>query len=134
MRNKKAVDKATIAWWAELKNYKKDNWCCTLLKESAMEEHFKFEFEDVVRIKFDINFCCHCGSPVREGVTREKDGKEDWCCRLLRNINLERIEFRRAGAALSPVQFNHCFYCGKELKKQNDEGKAERKEKDDKRG
>lgn len=133
MSHKKAVDKATVKWWEEFRNHKKDNWCCTLLKESALEEHLKFEFDDIVPVKFDINFCCHCSAPVKEGLAKEKPLKEDWCCRFLRNLNLERIEFRRAGAALSPIQVNYCLFCGRELKKQSDEGKAEKREKDDKR-
>lgn len=133
MSNKKIVDRATVTWWKELTQYKIDNWCCNLLKEGAVEEHLKLDFENFVRHNFGVNYCCDCGSSLKEGSVKERPGKEEWCCRVMKNLNLERIEFRRAGKELAPVRINYCFFCGKELKKQNNEGKAPNRERDDKR-
>ncbi|MBZ0155557.1 MAG: hypothetical protein K8I29_04990 [Alphaproteobacteria bacterium] len=133
MRNNKSVDRKTIAWWTELDHYKKENGCCTLLKEGAVEEHLKLAFDEIIPVKFGVNYCCQCGSPLKRGFEKRPEGKEDWCCRVMRTLNIEQIEFSGTGRERATTPVTHCFHCGREFKKQSDGGKAQSKEKDDKR-
>ncbi len=131
------MDKSTVVLWKELKQCKTDIWCCNILKEGALEEHLKLAFDDIVPIKFGVNYCCHCGTPVKDGYEKEEAGqeikKEEWCCRVMRALNFEKLVFTRTGKEVSTLQVSHCFHCGKELKKHSGEGKTQNREKDDKR-
>ena len=133
MKKDRTGEKETVVWWEELKSYKKDNWCCSVLKEGAVEEHLKFEFDDAVPVKFNVNYCCHCGKPVREGFKPKKEGKEDWCCRVMKSLRLEQLEFSGGGKRASTLQASYCFHCGREIRKHSDEGKIHNREEGDKR-
>ena len=126
MSDERAVDKETVVWWEELKHYKKDNWCCNILKEGSIEEHLKVEFDDLLPVKFGVNYCCECGSPVKEGLRQRKSGKEDWCCRVMRILRFDRLEFSGAGKETATIQVKYCFHCGKELKKSGTEDKNQK--------
>lgn len=114
MKNKATLD---AAWWDELEHYKKEHWCCNTLKEGAFEEQLRFEFDYILPVKFGVNYCCQCGDPIKEGLERNEDGKEDWCCRLMHNIGFEWLEFERAENEIYTMRVNHCFHCGRQLKR-----------------
>ena len=126
MKNDRATDKETIVWWEELKRYKKDNWCCNILKEGSIEEHLKVEFEDMLPVKFGVNYCCECGSPVKEGFRPKKTVREDWCCRVMRTLRFDRLEFVRQGKDTFTVQVKYCFHCGRELKRSTSDDKNQK--------
>lgn len=133
MRRKKAIDKSTLVWWEELKQHKKDNHCCNVIKEGALEEHLKLAFDDIVPIKFGVNYCCQCGNSLKGTSEKKEEVKEGWCCRVVKALSFEKLLFTRAGKEISTVQIGFCFHCGKELKKHSGEGKTQNREKDDKR-
>ncbi len=132
MGREKAVDNTTVIWWKELKEYKKDNQCCNVLKEGALEEHLKLAFDDLLPIKFSVNYCCQCGNSVNEEYEKRGSGRGDWCCRVMGALSFEKIVFTRAGKEIFTAQITYCFHCGRELKKHSGEGKARNREKDDK--
>ncbi|MFZ5996989.1 MAG: hypothetical protein ACOYW7_05820 [Nitrospirota bacterium] len=110
------VDRVTQKWWKELKQYKKENWCCNTFKESAFEEFLKLEFDALLPVRFSVNYCCQCGSPMKDGYERNEDEKEDWCCRLMRGIGFEWLEFKSANNEISTMRVNHCLNCGRKLR------------------
>jgi hypothetical protein len=107
---------ATLKWWEELEHYKKDNWCCSTLKEGAFEEHLKLEFDGILPIKFIVNYCCQCGTPLKEEYERNEDGDRDWCCRLMEAIGFEWLEFEKADREIYTMRVNYCFNCGRRLR------------------
>ncbi|MEW5747110.1 MAG: hypothetical protein AB1805_16905 [Nitrospirota bacterium] len=110
------VDRATVKWWEELEQYKKENWCCTTLKEGAFEEHLGLEFSGFLPVRFSVNYCCQCGSPIKEGHEKNEEGSDDWCCRLMRAMGFEWLEFRNAENDISTIRVNHCFHCGRKIR------------------
>lgn len=110
------VDRATVKWWEELERHKKDNWCCSTLKEGAFEEHLKLEFDYILPVRFGVYFCCQCGNPIREGYKKSDGAQEDWCCRLMHAVGFEWLEFKSAGNDISTIRVKHCFHCGREIK------------------
>lgn len=116
MKYEMILDTETAKWWKELEQYEKDKWCCNTLKEGAFEEQLKLEFEHILPVRFNVNYCCQCGNPIKDGYERNREGHEDWCCRLMRAAGFEWLEFGTAKNEISTMRVNYCFHCGKNLK------------------
>ncbi len=115
-------------WWVELEEVEQSavrlNWCCRLILEGGFEQFIQEEIGIYVSLRFSVNYCPHCGRPLKADIREDASGA---CCRLFSGLGLEGIvfeepcvdEFGRVEFSVHRLFANYCFNCGKRLRKQN---------------
>ncbi len=122
-------------WWTDLEEAEHDavklNWCCRLILEGGFEEFIQEEIGIFVALRFRVNYCPHCGKPLRKEIIRDSSGA---CCRLFSGLGLEGLifeeptvdEYGNVEYSVHRLFANYCFNCGKRLRDKGKPPRAER--------
>ncbi|NOX20490.1 MAG: hypothetical protein GXO99_04420 [Nitrospirae bacterium] len=123
---KKAEKNSSIqSWWNELEEAEQDavklNWCCRLILEGGFEEFIQEEIGIFVALRFGVNYCPHCGKPLKKAISGDFSGA---CCRLFSGLALEGLifeeptvdEYGNIEYSVHRLFANYCFNCGKKLR------------------
>lgn len=108
-------DEESRAWWSELEAYNdtREIWCCGLTKEGNFEEETLKTLNDLVGygLALKVNFCIHCGSPLKHISNNVIHGGE-CCCKVTSLIEFAEF-FDPKTTDVHRLKGNFCFHCGK---------------------
>ncbi len=113
------LDEESWNLWYELENLEAhvDSWCCRVIKEGNFEEAILNKMDELFGagiIPLNVNFCLHCGGPLKQGKDIRINYRE-CCCQFTSLIGFVEFYEPKTGI-IHRMKENFCFNCGRIIK------------------